>query len=72
MHLRLLDPAALHELRQHFVRSGFSVAGDSERLVIGRPGAANAADEQREIELHLQVWQTMHPGVPIDPMSQSS
>jgi hypothetical protein len=72
MHLRLLDPAALHELRQHFVRSGFSVEGDSESLVIGRPGATNAADEQREIELHLQVWQTMHPGVPIEPTSQSS
>jgi hypothetical protein len=48
------------------------VEGDSESLVIGRPGAANAADEQREIELHLQVWQTMHPGVPIEPASPSA
>ena len=72
MHLRLLDPAALHELRHHFARSGFSVAGNGEILVIGRPGAVDASDERREIELHLQVWQTMHPDVPVEITSQSS
>jgi hypothetical protein len=66
MHLRLLDPAALPELRQHFARSGFSVAGDSENLFIGRPRAADTENERREIELHLQVWQTMHPDVPVE------
>jgi hypothetical protein len=66
MHLRLLDPAALPELRQHFARSGFSVAGNSERLVITRPGAAGTENEQRELELHLQVWQTMHPEVQVE------
>jgi hypothetical protein len=61
MQLRLFDPAALPELRQHFLRSGFAVADHDESLVIGRPDAPNAAHERREIELHLQVWQTMHP-----------
>jgi len=61
MRLRLFDPAAIPELRQHFVRSGFSVADDAERLVIRRLDATNAEQERREIELHLQVWQTMHP-----------
>src|SRR5437868_11271122 len=61
MRLRLFDPAALPELRQHFLRSGFSVADDGEGLVIRRPDQTNAEQERREIALHLQVWQTMHP-----------
>jgi len=61
MRLRLFDPAALPELRQHFLRSGFSVADDGERLVIRRPDETNAERERIEIALHLQVWQTMHP-----------
>ena len=72
MHLRLLDPAALPELRQHFLRSGFSVAGDSASLVIGRPGAADVEGERREIELHLQVWETMHPGATVVIATESS
>jgi hypothetical protein len=66
MRLRLFDPAALPELRQHFVRSGFTVADDSDRLVIRRPDAPNAEHERREIDLHLQVWQTMHPDVRVE------
>ena len=61
MRLRLFDPAALPELRQHFLRSGFSVADDGERLVVRRPDETNAERERIEIALHLQVWQTMHP-----------
>ena len=61
MRLRLFDPAALPELRQHFLRSGFSVADDGERLVIRRPDETSAERERIEIALHLQVWQTMHP-----------
>ena len=61
MRLRMFDPAALPELRQHFLRSGFSVADDGEGLVIRRPDQTNAEQERREIALHLQVWQTMHP-----------
>jgi hypothetical protein len=66
MHLWLFDPAALPELRQHFARSGFSVAEDGERLEIGRPEVADGEDERREIQLHLQVWQTMHPDVRVE------
>jgi hypothetical protein len=66
MHLRLFDPAALPELRQHFTRSGFSVAEDGERLIVGRPEAPDARQERREIELHLQVWQAMHPEVGVE------
>ena len=66
MRLRLFDPAALPELRQHFVRSGFTVADDGERLVIRRPDSRNAEQGRREIELHLQVWQTMHPDVLVE------
>jgi len=66
MRLRLFDPAALPELRQHFVRSGFTVADDGEKLVIRRPEARNAEQDRREIELHLQVWQTMHPDVLVE------
>jgi hypothetical protein len=66
MHLRLFDPAALPELRQHFTRSGFSVAQDGERLLIRRPEAPDAEHERFEIGLHLQVWQTMHPEVRVE------
>jgi hypothetical protein len=66
MRLRLLDPAAITELRQHFQRSGFALADDGEKLVIRRPDAQNAEHERREIELHLQVWQTMHPDVRVE------
>jgi hypothetical protein len=66
MRLRLFDPAAIPELRQHFQRSGFALADDGENLVIRRPDAANAEHERREIELHLQVWQTMHPDVRVE------
>jgi hypothetical protein len=61
MRLRLFDPAALPELRQHFARSGFSVADDGTTLVIRHPDATDDEQERREIELHLKVWQTMHP-----------
>lgn len=66
MRLRLFDPAAIPELRQHFQRSGFALADDGENLVIRRPDAPNAEQERREIELHLQVWQTMHPDVRLE------
>jgi hypothetical protein len=72
MHLRLFDHAALPELRQHFARSGFSVSEIGERLVIGRPEAPDAEDERREIELHLQVWQTMHPDVRVEIATERS
>jgi hypothetical protein len=61
MRLRLFDPAALPDLRQHFARSGFSVAGDAAALVVRHPDVANAEQDRREVELHLQVWLTMHP-----------
>ena len=54
------------ELRQHFARSGFSVAEDGENLTIRRAEAPDAEHERREIELHLQVWQTMHPNVRVE------
>jgi hypothetical protein len=66
MRLRLFDPAALPELRQHFLRSGFAIADDGESLVISRPDASDAEHERREIELHLQVWQTMHPELQVE------
>ena len=66
MHLRLFDPAALPELRQHFARSGFSVAENGESLIIRRPEAPDAGDERQEIELHLNVWQAMHPEVRVE------
>jgi hypothetical protein len=61
MRLRLFDPAALPDLRQHFARSGFSVADDAAALIVRHPDAANAEQDRREVELHLQVWLTMHP-----------
>lgn len=66
MHLRLFDPATLPELRQHFTRSGFSVAEDGEGVSIRRPEAPDAEHERREIELHLQVWQAMHPELRVE------
>jgi hypothetical protein len=72
MRLRLLDPAALPELRQHFARSGFSVAADGHKLVIRRPGTPDIDQERREIELHLKVWLTMHPDARVEIDEQRS
>jgi hypothetical protein len=72
MRLRLVDPVALPELRQHFVRSGFTVADDVERLVIRHPDAPDSEQERREIALHLQVWQAMHPEARVEIDDQVS
>jgi hypothetical protein len=63
MRLRPSEPERLADLRHHFARSGFTVAGEGEALIVGRADATSAEQERAEIELHFRVWQTMHPDV---------
>lgn len=62
MRIRLNDPGLVADLRQHFERSGFvtNQTGD-ETIEPRRPDAPDSAQAHREIELHLAVWQAMHP-----------
>jgi hypothetical protein len=64
MRLRTGDLTLLDDLRAHFERSGFVVenTGDAD-LDVRRPDAPSPEQEAREIELHLQVWRLMHPGI---------
>jgi hypothetical protein len=66
MLLRLSNPALLPDLRQHFARSGFSVADEGESLLVGRADAPSAEQERREVEMHLRVWQMMHPDAQVE------
>ncbi len=64
MRLQTGYPTLFDDLRAHFERSGFAVesTGDAD-LDVRRPDAPSPDQEAREIELHLQVWRVMHPGI---------
>jgi hypothetical protein len=62
MRIRLNDPGLVTDLRHHFERSGFVTdqLGD-ETIEVRRQDAPDKAQARREIELHLSIWQAMHP-----------
>ncbi len=62
------DPALLHDLCAHFRRSGFTVdpAGGS-MVEVDRPDAPSAEQARNEIEMHLQIWEAIHPGAGLQP-----
>ena len=64
MRLRPSEPELLADLRQHFARSGFSVAEEGGALVVGRAERPGVEQEDK-IEAHLRVWQAMHPDVQV-------
>ena len=64
MRLRPSEPDLLADLRQHFARSGFSVAEEGGALIVGR-GERPGVEQEDEIEVHLRVWQAMHPDVQV-------
>ena len=64
MRLRPSEPDLLADLRQHFARSGFSVAEEDGALVVRR-AEGPSVDQEDEIEVHLRVWQAMHPDVQV-------
>ena len=57
------DPALLDDLSAHFRRSGFTAdpAGGS-MVEVDRPDAPSAEQARNEIEMHLQIWDAIHPG----------
>lgn len=62
MRLRLDDLTLLDDVRSHFERSGFAVdRAGAGALDVRRPDAPSAEQENREVELHLKLWQAMHP-----------
>ncbi len=64
MRLRPSKPELLADLRQHFARFGFSVAEERGGLVVRR-AEGPSVDQEDEIEVHLRVWQAMHPDVQV-------
>lgn len=62
MFLRLEDQALVEDLCAHYRRSGFTaepVGGGM--VVIRRPDVPNEQQEQREVSMHLRVWEILHP-----------
>jgi phage replication-related protein YjqB (UPF0714/DUF867 family) len=68
--IRLDDPSLAEDLCAHFRRSGFTaeLAGGSIVEIL-RGDAPSAAQERREIELHLRVWRATNPAAAVDLLS---
>lgn len=66
LRIRLSDPRLPPNLRQHFVRSDFSVLEEDDVLIVARSEALTQEQERREIELHLRVWRAMHVGAVVE------
>jgi hypothetical protein len=58
-----VDPAALRgDLCWHFERAGFDVQElGSDSIAVERPDAPNPTQAWRETDLHLRIWEAMHP-----------
>jgi hypothetical protein len=58
-----VDPAALRgDLYWHFERAGFDVEEiGSDSLAVERLDAPDPAQAWRETDLHLRIWEAMHP-----------
>lgn len=66
MLLRLDDPALVDDLCAHYTRSGFTAEWVGGCMVeVRRPDAPSRAQAEREIALHLRVWEAMQPGASI-------
>jgi hypothetical protein len=58
MLLRLDDHALVADLCAHYTRSGFTAEPVGGGMVdIRRPSALDAAQERREVLMHLRVWE---------------
>jgi hypothetical protein len=67
MLITLDDPALVGDLCAHFTRSGFVADVIGHGMVeAARPDAPSREQEQREIELHLRVWQVGNPDVRVE------
>ncbi|MEX0816581.1 MAG: hypothetical protein WD027_04000 [Gaiellales bacterium] len=67
MLIRLGDASFAEDLCAHFRRSGFSAECVGGSMVeVYRRDAPTPAQERREVELHLRVWQATNPEVGID------
>ena len=65
MTIRIENHRLLAELREHFVRSGFSVqAAGAAALAVSLPDAPDAEQGRREVGAHLLVWGVLHPEYP--------
>jgi hypothetical protein len=67
MLITLHDHALVQDLCAHFTRSGFGAEPVGGGMVeITRADAPSLEQEQREVELHLRVWQVANPGAAVD------
>lgn len=63
MLVHVTDHALVGDLIAHYVRSGFVATGVGGGFVeVVRPDAPDLDQEQREIVLHLKIWEILNPG----------
>jgi hypothetical protein len=63
MLVHVTDDELVDDLIAHYVRSGFVATGVGGGVVeILRPDAPDVGQEQREITLHLKLWEILNPG----------
>jgi len=69
MLIRLDDPTLVDDLCDHFRNSGFFAhpAGGS-MVVVEKPDALNYQHSERELRMHLHVWQLMYPDAGVEPV----
>jgi hypothetical protein len=62
MRIRVDPPALLGDLRWHFERSGFGAEEfGPDSITVERPDAPSNAQAWREADIHLRIWEAMHP-----------
>ena len=62
MKIRVADRESTEELCAHFRRAGFRAAQVAGGVIeVGRDDAPTPEQEEREVSLHLRVWQAVHP-----------
>jgi hypothetical protein len=69
MLIRLDDPSLVDDLCAHYRRSAFVAdpAGGS-MILVEKLDAASVEQAEKEIRMHLHVWQLMYPDAGVEPV----
>jgi hypothetical protein len=63
--LRITDPSLREDLGAHYARAGFAVRPNGpDELEVERVDAPDRAQARREVEVHLLMWDLLHPESP--------
>ena len=67
MLIRIDDQSLVEDLCAHYRRSGFDAGTVGGGMIeVARRDAPDEAQERREVQLHLRVWEVTHPDVRVE------